>query len=1039
MVAGDADALDQLHTQCETDDIRARKIPVDYASHTSHVERIEDELALVLADIQPQPATTPLFSTLHGQWLDTTTMGATYWYDNLRHQVRFGESIEHLVTEDFRTFVEISAHPVVSMAVQDILDTHADTPSLTTGTLRRNEDTTTRFLTSLATLHVRGTPVDWQPAYGDTQPTRVELPTYPFQRTRYWLERAGKTSDVSGAGIDPAEHPLLGALVELPESGGVLATGRLSLKTHPWLADHAVSGTVLVPGAALVELAVRAGDQAGTGLLDELVIEAPLALPASGAVRVQVAVGGLDGFGRRPVTLHARAEDSESWVRHATGFTASTATSAAGSGSSYDFGVWPPQGAEALSVDDFYDLRYAAGYEYGPVFQGLRKVWRRGEELFAEVALPDDVAGEAAAFGLHPALLDAALHTAAFGSGPQGADGRTLLPFAWNRVALHATGAARLRIRIAPQGADTVTVEAADTAGAPVATVDGLTFRAVDPSQLSAEDDPLKDSVFRVEWQPVAVPDTATGDDWPVLDLTDSDDEDIRTLTGRVLSTVQDLLATDPDDTRLVVLTHDAVTVPEQAAVWGLIRTAQNEHPDRIVLVDTDPQSRNLLHTALATGEPQLALRGGKITVPRLARTTITTTDKPLDPNGTVLITGGTGTLGALTAHHLITHHHITHLHLISRRGPQAPGADQLQRDLTALGAHVTITATDATNPTQVTALLNTLHPDHPLTAVIHTAGVLDDATITTQTPHHLDTAYGAKTDAAHVLHQATKNHNLAAFLLFSSAAGTLGNPGQANYAAANAALDAYAHHLRTQGTPATSLAWGLWADASGMTGHLDSGDQSRMSRQGAAALTAEEGMALLDAGLRSSEPALVTSKMNFPALRAAAVDGRLPVILRGLVRLPRKAAHSAADAPESLADQIAALPEADRQRRLLDLVRGHASTVLGDVPIRSAQPFKDVGFDSLTAVELRNRLATATGIRLPATLIFDYPTPAALARHLQSELVPEDAADDVATVAGAPARSAAEAEAATAEELGRIAAMDADDLVARALGAIGN
>ncbi|MFD5103559.1 type I polyketide synthase, partial [Streptomyces albidochromogenes] len=917
----------------------------------------------------------------------------------------------------------------------------------TTGTLRRGEDTTTRFLTSLATLHVRGTPVDWQPAYGDAQPARVELPTYPFQRTRYWLERAGKAGDVSGAGIDPAEHPLLGALVELPDSGGVLATGRLSLKSHPWLADHAVSGTVLVPGAALVELAVRAGDQAGTGLLDELVIEAPLILPASGAVRVQVAIGGLDSFGRRPVTVHARAEDSESWVRHATGFTASTATSAAGSGSAYDFGVWPPQGAEALSVDDFYDLRYAAGYEYGPVFQGLRKVWRRGEELFAEVALPDDVAGEAAAFGLHPALLDAALHTAAFGSGPQGADGRTLLPFAWNGVALHATGAARLRIRIAPQGADTVTVEAADTAGAPVATVDGLTFRAVDPSQLAAGDDPLKDSVFRVEWQPVAVPDTTAGTDWPLLDLTGRTDEDIRTLTGDVLTAVQELLTTDPDDTRLIVLTRDATTNPAQAAVWGLIRTAQNEHPDRIVLVDTDTdtdtdtgtQSRDLLHTALATGEPQLALHNGHITVPRLTRTTLTTTDSPLDPNGTVLITGGTGTLGALTAHHLITHHHITHLHLISRRGPATPGTQDLHRELTALGAHVTISAVDATNPDQITALLNTLHPDHPLTAVIHTAGVLDDATITAQTSRHLDTAYRAKTDAAHVLHEATKHHNLAAFVLFSSAAGTLGNPGQANYAAANAALDAYAHHLRTQGTPATSLAWGLWADASGMTGHLDSGDQSRMSRQGAAALSAEEGMALLDAGLRSSEAALVTSKMNFPALRAAAVDGRLPVILRGLVRLPRKAAHTAADAPESLADQIAALPEADRQRRLLDLVRGHASTVLGDVPIRSAQPFKDVGFDSLTAVELRNRLATATGIRLPATLIFDYPTPAALARHLQSELVPEDAAEDVTAVAGAPVRSAAEAEAATAEELGRIAAMDADDLVARALGAIGN
>ncbi|MER6130372.1 beta-ketoacyl reductase, partial [Streptomyces sp. NPDC001795] len=258
---------------------------------------------------------------------------------------------------------------------------------------------------------------------------------------------------------------------------------------------------------------------------------------------------------------------------------------------------------------------------------------------------------------------------------------------------------------------------------------------------------------------------------------------------------------------------------------------------------------------------------------------------------------------------------------------------------------------------------------------------------------------------------------------------------GQANYAAANAALDAYAHHLRTQGTPAVSLAWGLWADASGMTGHLDSGDQYRMSRQGALGLTREEGMALLDAGLRSPEAALVTSKMNFPALRAAAAEGQLPSIMKKLVSTPRKAAHGAAASEESLAERLAALPEADRRRQLLELVRGHASTVLGGAPVRPEQPFKEVGFDSLTAVELRNRLATATGVRLPATLVFDYPSPAVLARHLLAELLPEaDTADEET-----PREPAPVAAAAAEEELHRIAAMDADDLVARALGALGN
>ncbi|WP_189716570.1 acyltransferase domain-containing protein, partial [Streptomyces chryseus] len=564
-----------------------------YASHTSHVERIEDELALVLAEIQPQQATVPLFSTLRGQWLDTTTMGGTYWYDNLRHQVRFSESIEQLVTEDFRTFVEISAHPVISMAVQDILDTHADTPSVTTGTLRRNEDTTTRFLTSLATLHVHGTPVDWQPALGTTRPTHVELPTYPFQRTRYWLEGTGST-DAGALGLDSEEHPLLGALVELPGSGGVLATSRLSLKTHPWLAPDGASAPV--PGSVLVELAVRAGDHVGAGAIEELTLEAPMVLPERGSMQIRVQVGAPDDSGnartheRRPVSIHSRTHESDDWVRHAIG-RLTAAPEFAG-----DFTVRPPQSAEAVDVTGLAD--------------GLRKVWRHGDEVYAEVALEGEAAEAADAFGMHPTLLETVLSAAAFGAlGPVREDGKVLVPHTWRRVALYASGAGQLRVRITPQGENAIAVAAADSAGSPVLSIRELSFRAVDTAEFGAGQDPARDALFRVEWQPIAVPDTVTGDDWPVLDLTDSGDEDIRTLTGRVLSTVQDLLATDPDDTRLVVLTRDAVTVPEQAAVWGLLRTAQNEHPDRIILVDTDTQSRNLLHAALATGEPQLALR----------------------------------------------------------------------------------------------------------------------------------------------------------------------------------------------------------------------------------------------------------------------------------------------------------------------------------------------------------------------------------------------------------------------------------------------
>ncbi|WP_406157182.1 type I polyketide synthase [Streptomyces canus] len=1031
IVAGDADALDDLHETANEAGIRARKIPVDYASHTSHVERIQTQLTSLLNGLKPQAPKIPMYSTYKATWLDQTTpLTDAYWYNNLRHQVRFADSITALIDDDYRAFIEISAHPVLTTPVQDLLDTHADTPTVTTGTLRRNDDTPTRLLTSLATLHTRGIPITWHLAAA----AHTDLPTYPFQRKHYWLEGPTPAGDLSTSGLDSAEHPLLGAVVELPDGNGVLMTAQLSLKSHPWLADHAVSGTVLVPGAALVELAVQAGERVGAGAVDELIVETPLVVPPSGAVRLQVTAGAVDPTGRRPVTVHSRGEggesggDSVNWTRHAIGFLTGPADSGI---DTVDLTIWPPPGAEELSVADFYDLRYLAGYEYGPVFQGLRKVWRRGEELFAELALAAESAQDAAAFALHPALLDSALHTAAFADQVQGAAERTLLPFAWNDVAVHAMGATALRVRLAPAGADAISLQAADATGSPVASVGSLSFRAVDPTALSGGG--TRDALFRLERQPVPTPEEATPKDWPILDLTDRTSGDIRELTGEVLATVQSHLATEPDDTRLVILTTDAQNNPAQAAVHGLVRTAQNEHPDRIVLVatDTDSDSRNLLDAALTTGEPQLALTHGHITVPRLTRAQVTG-DTTLDPNGTALVTGGTGTLGALVARHLVTEHGIRHLHLISRRGPAAPGADALVEKLTGLGAQVTLSAADVADPAQLAEALGQIDPTHPLTAVIHTAGVLQDAVITAQTPEHLDTVLTPKTDAARTLHELTKDQDLAAFVLFSSAAGTLGNPGQANYAAANAALDAYAHQLRAEGVPAVSLAWGLWADASGMTGHLDGGDQSRMSRQGAMALSAEEGMALFDAGLRSGEAALVTSRMNFPALRAAAADGQLPVVFKGLVSPPRKAASSVSESQESLADRLAALSEEDRRRRVLDLVRTHASTVLGDVPVRPEQPFKDVGFDSLTAVELRNRLATATGVRLPATLIFDYPSPAVLTRHLLTELLPEAEAapQEAAPVAEEPADDGA---------LDLIAAMDTDDLVARALGAVGN
>ncbi len=444
------------------------------------------------------------------------------------------------------------------------------------------------------------------------------------------------------------------------------------------------------------------------------------------------------------------------------------------------------------------------------------------------------------------------------------------------------------------------------------------------------------------------------------------------------------------------------------AAVWGLVRAAQSEDPDRFVLVDLDRDMASVraLPAALATGEPQLALRGGNAYAARLSRAAVPDGALPqeLDPEGTVLVTGGTGTLGGLVARHLVTDLGARHLLLTSRRGPAAGGADELRAELEALGAAVTVAACDSADRAALAGLLAGIPAEHPLTAVVHAAGVIDDATIASLTPGHLDRVLIPKADAAWNLHELTGTAELAMFALFSSAAGTLGSAGQGNYAAANAFLDALAAHRRAAGLPATSLAWGLWERASGMTAQLDQAAQSRIARTGIRPLPSDHALALLDASLASGAAALLPARLDLPALRALAGSGRLPALLRGIVRVP---ARRPAAGTVSLAARLAGLSGAEAEAAAMEVIRTHIAAVLGHQSPDAIDPdrnFQDLGFDSLTAVELRNNLNAATGLRLPATLLFDYPTAAALAGHLVTRIAPGAGAagpDDPARVLG--------------------------------------
>ncbi|MCZ4123211.1 beta-ketoacyl reductase [Streptomyces sp. H39-S7] len=474
------------------------------------------------------------------------------------------------------------------------------------------------------------------------------------------------------------------------------------------------------------------------------------------------------------------------------------------------------------------------------------------------------------------------------------------------------------------------------------------------------------------------------------------------------------------DGTTLVVVTRGAVAAEAgediadlaQSAVHGLVRSAQSESPGRIVLADigTGIPSRALLAAALATGEPEFALREGKILAPRLVRAEARADAlAPWQSDGTVLITGGTGGLGALVARHLVGEHGVRHLLLTSRRGAEAPGAAGLTAELEAAGATVTVAACDVADRDAVAALLAAVPQERPLRGVVHAAGVLDDATLGKLTPEKLFAVLAPKAEAARHLHELTvaAGTELDAFVLFSSSAGVFGNAGQANYAAANAYLDALAAHRRAAALPGVSLAWGLWAEPSGMTGHLESTDLARLARSGIRPLTPEQGLALFDAGVGGTEPALVPIGLSTAGLRSQAGDGPVAPLMRSLVRGPSRRTARGASAAEdgaqgdALRKRLAALPTDEWETVLLDLVQSYAAAVLGFAgtsAVGATRSFKELGFDSLTAVEFRNRLGAATGVRLPATAVFDHPTPLALARLLHGEFAPEqtDPADAV-------------------------------------------
>jgi acyl transferase domain-containing protein/acyl carrier protein len=1126
VVSGDEDVVLRLAGVFEERGCKTKRLRVSQAFHSPRLDGVLGELEALAARLSFSAPRIPIVSNLTGEPVTAEQVcDPAYWVRHAREPVRFYDAVRWLGRQGVGSLLELGPEGVLSAMAHDCLASEGPggrgrTRAVATPVLRGGRPEVRVLAGALAEVWVRGVHVDWDTLFEGTGARQVKLPAYAFQRRRYWLQApAAGPGDVASTGLDVGGHPLLGAALPLADGQGWVFTSSLSLERTPWLAEHVVMGAVLVPGTTHVEIALHAARVAGCDTVQELVMEEPVVLAEHEQVTLQVAVGAPDAAGRRALTIHTTRQaphggeapheqeppqgqglpyeqgprqEQESphervWTRLASGVLVSSGAHGADRGaalalraSSVTGGVWPPPGADSLPADELHELLAELGFAYGPAFKATTAIWRRGEELFAEVRLPEAYHAQARTYGLHPALLDSALQIGVlFGPRLQ----QMVIPFSWSGASAHAAGACALRVRVAPTPGGGVSLIAADELGTVVLALNSVVAREVFREQIERLRSGGDGSLLRVAWEPLpaaAQGSSADADTVLVMAEERAGGEDTSGATAasacarRVLGLMQAWLAREGlGESTMVVVTRGALAVGAgdqvqglaQAAVWGLVRSAQAEHPGRFVLVDLDEEEsstealRGSVADALESREPQIAIRAGVAFVPRLRRVSRPAPVTPeggavdgveaaeqaagrpgipasegeavgevgeqaegraaptaaggevvgeagaedlpsraalrparpghrFDAHGTVLLTGGTGGLGALLAKHLASTHGVRHLLLVSRRGEHAPGAADLREALARLGADVRIAACDVADRGQLQSLLDSISAEHPLRAVVHAAGVLDDGVFDALTPERLDAVLAPKAAAALHLHELTQGADLSAFVLFSSVAGLLGAQGQGNYAAANTLLDALAAHRRAHGLPAVSIAWGPWAQAEGMVDRLSDANQSRGARLGVTPLAPQEGLELFDAAGALEEALLVALRLEAGALRTQAAAGVLAPMLRGLVRTPLRAE------PERglLVKRLATVPAHEHAQVVQDAVCAQAALVLGygspgDIEVRLT--FKELGFDSLAAVEFRNRLAAATELTLPATLIFDYPTPLALVDHLLGELGP--------------------------------------------------
>ncbi|MBM7776559.1 amino acid adenylation domain-containing protein [Actinokineospora baliensis] len=991
VISGRAEQVEQVQAELERRGVRCKELIVSHAFHSPLMRPMLAEFATIAGGVTYHEPTIPVISNATGAVAGPEIATAEYWVDHVLNTVRFGDGVRTLIESGVDVFIEVSPRPT--------LLSHIEADALLVPSLRQGQGAE-QLLRGARDLFAAGVDIDLAALYERKGHHKVALPTYPWQRERHWIDAPTTHQPTAGG-------PLIGQRLDIADSDDIRFQATLGPKTLSWLGDHRVFQSIVMPGVAFLETALAAHHEAfgGAGaVVRDFFVHRAMSFADAGALReVQIALLP-DGL-----RIHSRVPGDRQWTLHASGATGSPDSPLAAE----PLAALRERFTNEVPVEEIYQGEREREIDLGELFWATERLWRDGTACLSEIALPAALRGETK-HRIHPVLLEACF-LALTVTYPEKYGRRTYVPVGVEKLTLHAKVGthAWCHARLRPSDSETPEtlhgdVDLFDADGSLVLTMEGILLKlATRQAMLGTE--AWRDWLYTTQWEEAPAAKVST--DRPLVVTggafahlgdaaksatpgravlyclpAESSSTDAAELATPLLDVVRDLA---DSGSKLVVVTRGAqpagtraVASPAQTALWGLGRVIALEHPDLgLTLIDLDESTpASVVLDELSSDEPQVAYENGTRYVARLSRETAPGTGPTLSPDGMYLITGGLGGLGLETAR-LLHRQGARHLVLVSRSAP-GPDAEKVIAELRAAGTEVRTAAVDVSDETALKELLDGLSD---LRGVFHLAGVLDDGVLAQQTPERFRTVLGAKADAAWHLHRLTDNLDL--FVLFSSISSALGSPGQGNYATANAFLDGLAEYRRGLGLPALAVQWGSWAET-GMSARAGLND--KLTSLGEGVIPTEEGVAAL------------ASLLGTNGVRAVLPIDWQRFLKHQLTVPPVLSRFQTKNDDNTFRDRLEAAPQEQRRDLLAAEVREQVVRSIGtDNGLGPDVGFFSLGLDSLSSIELRNRLQTALGQRLGQTVVFDHPTLSSLTDHLVSELGLTDT-DDVARLLAA-------------------------------------